>query len=51
MEKIAVISSKRLNLVYLLTNFKNFFFLCPLKTSENQRFSDVFKGYLQGTFA
>ena len=26
-------------------------FLYPLKTSENQRFSDVFKGYRKGTLA
>ena len=26
-------------------------FLCPLKTSEKQRFSDIFKGYRKGTLA
>ena len=26
-------------------------FLCPMKTSENQRFSDVFRGYKKGTLA
>ena len=38
MEEIAVISSKRLNLVYLLTNFKKFFSMPP----ENLQKQEVF---------
>ena len=36
MEEIAVISSKRLNLVYLLTNFKKFFFSMPPENLQKQ---------------
>ena len=36
-------------LVYFDTFYPNVPFLHPLKKSENQRFSDIFRGYRNGT--
>ena len=32
----------------IVNSFKSLPFLYPLKISENQRFSDIFKGYKKG---
>ena len=43
--------NKYTSAVRVQVNFFNVPFLYPLKMSENQRFSDIFRGYKNGTLA